>query len=258
MSIVWLASYPRSGNTWLRFLIHECVYGPVESSTQVAERIPDIHRTPLSPSPDTRTFAKTHFMLTGKHPHRDQTERAIHVRRHPADVLLSAINYARLIGTSDVETRDQKRAFAKTFIRFGGSPDWIKSSYGTWEQHASTWNKAPFPVLCLTYEELKSDTAAQLRRIMEFLEHPIEEQRLAAAIERSNFDSMQKLEVSEKQAGEASLFRGGAESLQQGSLFVNKGQTGRNLAELGDDIAEMFNRRFAQPLAQYGYSAQSS
>ena len=42
-AVTWLASYPKSGNTWLRFLLYSYYYGSVTVSAQVAERIPDIH-----------------------------------------------------------------------------------------------------------------------------------------------------------------------------------------------------------------------
>ena len=43
MSIIWLASYPKSGNTWLRFLLYNYLFGEVRRSGDIARRIPDIH-----------------------------------------------------------------------------------------------------------------------------------------------------------------------------------------------------------------------
>ena len=41
--IFWLASYPRSGNTWLRVLLANVLYSDIASSDQVAELVPNIH-----------------------------------------------------------------------------------------------------------------------------------------------------------------------------------------------------------------------
>lgn len=41
--IIWLGSYPKSGNTWMRFLLANLYFEPVESSAELSSMIPDIH-----------------------------------------------------------------------------------------------------------------------------------------------------------------------------------------------------------------------
>jgi hypothetical protein len=41
--VVWLASYPKSGNTWLRFMNANMVVVDIAWSDQVMRQVPDIH-----------------------------------------------------------------------------------------------------------------------------------------------------------------------------------------------------------------------
>ena len=66
--ITWLASYARSGNTWLRFLLHCYYVGRPGSSAEVAAFVPDLHvpgqveARLAKPDGDAPLFAKTHFV----------------------------------------------------------------------------------------------------------------------------------------------------------------------------------------------------
>ena len=41
--IVWIASYPKSGNTWVRTLVASLIYGEIARSADLMQLIPDIH-----------------------------------------------------------------------------------------------------------------------------------------------------------------------------------------------------------------------
>ena len=39
----WLAAFPKSGSTWLRFLLHHLLHGPPAVSRDVDRALPSIH-----------------------------------------------------------------------------------------------------------------------------------------------------------------------------------------------------------------------
>lgn len=135
MQIVWLASYPRSGNTWLRFLLYAYLHGPIDNTAEVNRRIPPILR-PLPPEAlrATRLISKTHFERSPTHPMIERTLGVIHIRRHPKDVLLSGLNYHALNGS----TLDPAR-YAQAFIARHGDPEWHRMGFGTWESNTTSW-----------------------------------------------------------------------------------------------------------------------
>lgn len=268
MRIFWLASYPRSGNTWLRFLLYAYLHGPIDNTADVNLRIPPIHR-PLPPGTLTadRVISKTHFQRTPAHPLLEHTASVIHIRRHPKDVLLSGLNYHALNGA----TLDPVR-YARSFISLLGDPEWARMGFGTWESHTTSWlgadaatpaGEGPSPAdntprVWTTYERLRADTPTELARILTLLGEPIDPARIAQAVERCSIDNLRAAEEREAQSGAKTLFPGAAAARAKGHRFMNKGVSGQSLAQLdpnlGKELDAQFDAAFAPVLARCGYT----
>ena len=268
--VVWLASYPKSGNTWVRFLLHAAVHGGVRESVEVSASIPDVHRAmPTDGQAEARAAAgegyagrvamKTHFELTPDHPPLDRTWGAVHVVRHPRDVLLSGLNYRRLVGATAAQMSD--RQYAETFIRAGGDPGFAQQGFGTWASHAASWAGADFPVHRVRYEDLQADATGTLRSILDFLEIGVDDAAVERAVKASSFDSMRALEVREKndpkkKGLDKRLFVGDAAGARKGALFMHSGQSGRRLDESIKDGAGLdaaLEAAFGEAMRACGY-----
>lgn len=257
MQITWIASYPKSGNTWVRFLLYHYLYGELPETAALSRRIPDIHRGEVpraEPEPSGRLLVKTHWPLGPGMPHLDQTAAAIYILRHPKDVLLSALNYARLGGATPDQLSDAD--YAKIFIGAGGDPTYLKLGFGTWEQNVFSWvGQRRIPTLVLRYRDLKADASAALRRVVEFLGNPVDEDRLRSAADASAFERMRSLESREKDH-QGTVFGGSRTEMDRGHMFMNKGIAGQSLASIatiGPSIDEAFDRRFGRALWMLGY-----
>jgi hypothetical protein len=257
--IVWLASYPKSGNTWLRFMIYAALYGPPKHSADVPSKIQDIHRPmPTNLDQDGPLYIKTHFELTDQHPQLDNTLKAIHIIRNPKDVLLSALNYHKLTGEGAWSIT--KKHYAKSFIKLGGDPVFAKHGYGTWVTHARSWHaNTNFPVLHLRYEDLKADPHTQLSTILDFLDIKRTPDEIKDAIKASSFDAMRALEIREKQADKTNdlskrLFVGSNNATRKGIYFMNKGKTNQSLDQLAPGLDAQFNAALKDQLQEFGYA----
>lgn len=247
MQVIWLASYPRSGNTWLRFLLHNYIYGEVRESGDVNRSIPPIHRYQLNDAYQGTILSKTHYAWSGAHPHRAQTLGFIYMLRNPKDVLLSSHNYAALKGT----TRLNVEKFALEFIRCGGVPAWQRQGFGTWMEHIAGWlADQPLPHLVLRYETMLENPRACLRDLVGFLNIQIDEDRIARSVERSSFESLKKIERQEKETGVKNiLFPGSKGQAAKGVSFMHKGARGQSLAHIAPQLDQLFDRQFT-PIMQ--------
>ena len=254
MSIVWLASYPKSGNTWVRFLLYSVLYAPPAQSLDIARKIPDIHRPlPLDPPEGERLIVKTHFACSPSHPKIGQTRRAVLITRDPRDVLFSALNYRRLSGMTPQQMSDEQ--YARRFIAAGGDPGFGELGFGTWRSHIESWQgQTAFPVHTVRYEDLKADPGGHLRALLAFLDIDASDEAIDRALRASSFDAMRALEIREKSRDTRSLFIGDKASHQSRTYFMNSGKTGHRLSDIAPDLEAAFNTAFADAMRAHAYA----
>src|SRR5271154_5542351 len=100
-TIVWIVSYPKSGNTWVRLLVCNLVHGVQDTAAALNHLVPDVHEMPAAPEPPSSPLLmKTHFPFSTTLPMAASTAGAIYVVRDPADVLLSGFHYSKRSSSS--------------------------------------------------------------------------------------------------------------------------------------------------------------
>ncbi len=190
---VFITSYPRSGNTWTRFLIGNLIYqdSPV-TFTNIESRIPEIY---FNPDHVMRRLPRPRILKTHEcfHP---QHRRVIYIVRDPRDVCIS--NYHHNLKAGLIPDGYPMDEFVHRFLRAE-----FDRPFGSWADNVASWifmreNDPAF--LLLRYEEMKRDPAAELAKVAAFLNRlsfrniePTPE-RLARAVELSTPERMRNLE----------------------------------------------------------------
>ncbi len=182
----FLVSYPKSGNTWVRFLLANLIH-PDETVS-----FANINRLLPAPGVITKRFLKSvprPRILKSHEPFDARFRKVIYLVRDPRDVAVSEYHFdlkKRYIA-ADL-TLDQ---FIKPFL--AGET----SSYGSWWEHVASWVGARQgnPNFLLTrYEDLLADPIVETAKIAEFLGVKADAERLTSAVARSSADRMRKLE----------------------------------------------------------------
>jgi hypothetical protein len=183
----FLVSYPRSGNTWTRFLIAHLVHPDKEVSfTNIERLIPDTSsqsNRALKRTPRPRII-KTHEYFDHRY------RKTIYIVRDPRDVALSYYNFQRKYRQiADDYPLDR---YVEDFVTGREFPGW-----GTWAENVASWvyTRGRDPnFLLLHYESMLKDTSTELRRIAAFLGIESDPAQVRRAIERSSADRMRELE----------------------------------------------------------------
>jgi hypothetical protein len=184
-----LVSYPRSGNTWTRFLVANLVFaGQTVDFTSIERLIPD---TTLQSHQQLKRIArpriiKSHEYFDHRYP------RTIYIVRDPRDVVLSYYDYNRrnkFIGDN---------VPLETFVDWFVSGKLGSSSWGTWGENVGSWlytRGGSSTFLLLHYADLRANPVEQMRRVAKFLGISPDPERLRSAIELSSAARMREMEV---------------------------------------------------------------
>ena len=189
---ILLASYPMSGNTWMRFLIANLIYPDREVSFDNLHRLvldPDVTvKRDFDRAPRPRII-KTDGSFDPRY------RRVIYVVRDPRDVVLSQYCYLRKLARIDDEFPVED--FVERFVT--GE---LNRHLGSWGENVGSWlaTRSRHPgFLLLRYEDLVSGTARELSRVADFAGLPATPESIARAVERSSAEEMRESEKKQKQ-----------------------------------------------------------
>lgn len=270
--IIWLTSYPKSGNTWVRFLLYNLIFGKPETATEVEQLMPDIHFS-LSKRNDISiddilccdsVIVKTHFTLdflkTRLPLLYQETAGFIYVIRHPLDVMISNLDYQNLSlfgQNQDLDLERESKYYVDEFIANLGSKRWRDIGFGNLIAHESSWlnSQNEFPHIVVQYETLMSDVEAELKKMADFVGLDVEKSDLSEAVCNSSFSQMKKLEDKAIKEKEKGMFYDETYEISHklGLRFINKGRVGQGQERLSSKQIESANKNFESLMKKYGY-----
>ena len=185
---IFIVSYPRSGNTWTRFLLANLVFSDRNVDfTNIEKLIPDTtsqSNQTLKKSPRPRII-KTHEYFDHRY------SKTIYIVRDPRDVALSYYEFSRKYMLIDEGMGLED--FVDDFV----SGRLISSGWGTWGENVASWvyARGDSPTfLLLRYEDMRRNTMAELARLAKFMGIEPEPTRLQKVIDLSSAERMRKLE----------------------------------------------------------------
>lgn len=249
-NLCWVASYPKSGNTWVRFLIAGLFKGVDVTSADLETLIPDAHEMArkgsfqLPESMGSTSFIKTHWMFDQAQSAFSVENRCVYILRNPMDVLASHLNFTKF------SSPELKPVFTQEYIERGGSPIWFSHGMGSWLENAKSWLGGPNRKLILIYEDLLQDPVVQVERLASFLEIEIEPDQAEALVRGFQFNTLRTLEASERSEKNEGLFANFSGSREDGAFFMNKGRANYFRDVLSESSVEKGLKAFKSPINQ--------
>jgi hypothetical protein len=227
--IWWLASYPKSGNTWVRAVIAALTSGrPVDinalhypgaiasnrvgfddalaidsadlSFEQESNLRPRAYEIWAAEAKQT-LFCKAHDAYHATPAGEPlfptaATLGAVYVTRDPRAIAVSfAHHFAQPIDAAIARMADQAATFAASTRRL---PQQLHQRLGRWSDHVESWLAAPFPIHLVRYEDMHAEPNKTFTGLAAFLGLPRDGGCIAAAIESATFA---RLQAQEREAG---------------------------------------------------------
>lgn len=189
---VFITSYPRSGNTWTRFLIGNLIHQKEEVTFLSVERlVPDMYKHSdrvLRQLPRPRVV-KSHECFDPRY------RRVIYIVRDPRDCAVSNYHW-------ELKLRSVKEGYPiEDFV-----PRWMNPDFwpriGSWGDHVGSWlatRKGKEGFMIMRYEDLKENPERELMRVAQFVGIEATPERVKRAIDLSSAENMRKIE--KKQSG---------------------------------------------------------
>lgn len=154
---VWLTSYPKSGNTWTRFLLANLIAPNASADwSNIENLVPDFY---VNDDPSLRRVRRPRFIKSHE-AYRPEYRRVLLIVRDPRDIAISYFHFAKKIGwlasSSDIGT------FIPRFL------DGQFDAFGSWGENVGSWlgaRRGTRDFLVVRYEDLLGGTARELARI---------------------------------------------------------------------------------------------
>jgi hypothetical protein len=228
--IIWLASYPKSGNTWFRVFLsnllsekEEPVHlnqlhstpiasgrtlfdenAGVSSSDLSLEEIenlrPGIYREITSNSEDL-IYQKVHDawkLAPSGEPlfPANVTKAVVYFIRNPLDVTVSFAHHSSATLEKTVkEMNDPDNAFCE---KPGKLYNQLRQDLLNWSGHVNSWvNDSGLSVVVLRYEDILDNPYREFKKALDFIGLDFSENKIRSAIENAEFNKLKELEAKE-------------------------------------------------------------
>jgi len=275
--IYWLASYPKSGNTWTRIFISNYLSdkdepvdinkikgGPIASDRDIFDRWAGVEASDLTfdDIADLRPHVYRQMALHIGHPlyikvhdactrnsdgdmlfPADVTGGVVYLIRNPLDV---AISYAHHSGRP-IEKIVENMCNPDGYVYEDPkrlSPQ-LPQRLLSWSDNVASWaDDSGLNVEVVRYEDMKADSEAAFARIVRTLDLDLDQQKLSKAVAFSSFESVREQES-------ASGFR--ERHIRSDRPFFRQGRTGGWRDELPQELADKIINQNKDVMRRFGY-----
>lgn len=225
-NIVWLASYPKSGNTWIRILLSNYLnpsvsginineidssiisssrtildnYLPYLSSDLSFEEIDNIRPLlyqEISKETEELQYIKTHDAFT-LNKNKEAifppaiSKAVIHIVRNPLDVAVSFAYHSDISIDKSIEAlNNSDKCLAKNKNALNKQ---LRQKLLSWSEHYRSWKNADLPYHLVKYEDLLNHPESTFEKLILFLYGQADKEQIKKAVKLSSFEKLKKQE----------------------------------------------------------------
>ena len=234
----FVVSYPKSGNTWVRFLLATLLHRDDVDFTNIGRLVPDIYQSTQKQLDrlEPPRLLKSHEYFDARY------RRVIYLVRDPRDV---AVSYFHHLVKQRVMPEDcTLERYLDGFLVGSYDP------YGSWHENVGSWLGARGgheDFLLVRYEDLSRRPLQELQRVVGFIGLEHSEAQLRAALCACSAERMRELES--RQARLTATLKDSRQDIP----FIRSAKVGGWADELPARLAARITRAWGRTMAELGY-----
>jgi len=256
--VVWMASYPKSGNTWFRCFLSALLTGKVDinrintdgifsnrhlfdSITDIDSRLLDEHEIKLRMADVFRFHLKHSSKLEFTKVHDaygydklgrpifpvELSQHILYLVRNPLDVVASFANHNGSSKDTAIQLMNKKDGYLagqKNGLNINGQ---LPQLMHDWSGHVKSWlDQTDIPVTIIKYEDSKINAVDNFHRALTAVGLKVSKRKVKNAVDLAKFDRLKKMEddggFREKVASVKSFFRSGKSGGFKDELTFNQ------------------------------------
>jgi Sulfotransferase domain len=227
--LIWLASYPKSGNTWARVFLsnlaavmtddaetpdlksiarfshsanYQAYFEEILGFRPTAKHANEIAATrakvqqKIADAHEGLVFLKTHNALANDRGHPlfnfQVTSGAVYIVRNPLDVAISLAHHAGDGLDKAIEV------MASENVETAVDDTFVNEIWSSWSRHVWSWTRKPHPAIHIVrYEDMLADPLGSFAALARHLRLAVTPEQIALAVDRSSFDKLRDEEARE-------------------------------------------------------------
>lgn len=268
--LIFLASYPESGNTWMRLMLSSLIYpqqelniNNIKGSSSAADRLLFEKHTGLDASElssevlsrmrsawyESLLLSNEEMIILKTHDaFRNQSDdplfatsldvKVIYLVRNPLDIVISYSHHSQeSVSLTIDKLNDPSRKLS----------DWSKPQLpqflGNWSHHVTSWTQSEADLLLVRYEDLRNDIMHVMSKVTAFLKLDADIHAVERVVDETSLDKLRQQEVK----------HGFNERLHSQSTFFGPGKIGQWKSKLTDTEVGSVIRIHESVMSEIGY-----
>ena len=278
--IIWIASFPKSGNTWVRSMISSLIYSDTgifnfeiikkiqqfpnkkhfENLTEEYQNIHELKKFWITAQDKINLDKKIKFFKThhinckigeNSFTNKNNTLGTIYIVRDPRNLVESFSNFYKKDKSLAIQDITSK-GFVSGASYINNKQNNVFTIIGSWNDHYNSWTKINTNLLVIKYEDLLNDPFKELDRIIiflkKFMNFKYDDYKIQNIINSTSFERMQRMEDDE------GFFEMPFKDNDQNKVkFFNKGRKNDWRKYLDKNESDNIENKFEKEMKELGY-----